>query len=198
MRDALTYAGWLLRFRPLIGVLTVAVTVAVVAVGVLSVPNLIADPMIPRTRLSLLLSCLAATLVVALVEPLLGLEERLSPRRMPWVRVAAIAIVVVFLLGLVVLLRSALVGSLFVGPAGAYAGLVGIALFFSRANVFLGLLAPWAYAMTGLTLGYDEAIHGRLSLQPWAWLVSPDDLSVSRWLGVLLMLGIGVHAVPRR
>ena len=175
-----------------------AVTVAVAAVGLASVPNLVDDPVAPPTRLSMLLACLAATATAALAEPLLDLEEQLSSMPVWAVRAAAITLLVVPLVGLVVLLRSATSGALVTGPAGVLMGVMGIALLFSRVNLYLGLLAPWAYAMAGLTLGYERTLGGPSSLKPWAWLVEPEDLTISWWLVALFALGIVAHAVPRR
>lgn len=197
--SSLAYLGWLARFRSGVAVALFTCAAGTGLVGRLAVPNPQGDAGVPWTRVSILLACLVASLLVLLVRSPMPVHERLSSRRLRPVRGCAVGIACVLVLAVVLASSLLILGTRAAGgPAGVVAGLCGIGLLGTALGTYPGMFLPWAYAMAGLAFGYTSRLD-HVELAPWAWLVSSDERVAQPYEFMLLAAGIVVCTVaPRR
>jgi len=163
-------------------VTTVALLVCAIVTGAavaVTVANLRGDPAIPRTRISLLMGCVCASLQLLMTRGIIPDAERLAVVSMKAVRLVVFTVAQLACFSLI-WLAGAVVSPDDAGTALRVAAVTGalaaIAMLTGRVTVFAGLVTPWIYVTLGLVLGYDTSISGGdASVRPWAWLV--DDSS---------------------
>lgn len=182
-----------LSVRPLglAAILLVAIALALSADT--TVQNLQSDPGLPRTRVAILLSCLAANLTLAWLRPILPLHERMSARVDRAYRALNGTVVVGGFLGLVALLTGDGARN---NPVTTCAGFLGLSLAFGAFRPLLGILAPWVYAISGLAFGYRTTVGGLAHLSPWAWMVGHGHAAPQLGLCIAGLAAYALH-IPK-